>query len=237
MRLLLISNSTNTGEEYLGHPRVQIREFLGETKLECLFIPYAGVTVSFNNYANLVRNRFREIGHDIISIHIFPDPVVAVKQASAIVVGGGNTFRLLSMLYENKLLEAIRERVMAGIPYIGWSAGANLACPTIMTTNDMPITEPHSFSALNQIPFQINPHYLDAHPEGHAGETRAMRIEEFITLHPQIYVAGLREGTMFRIENKKINLQGPRSVRIFRKNMEPLELSAQDDLSILMENE
>lgn len=237
MKLLLISNSTNAGEGYLNHPKTQIKEFLGGSKVTCLFIPYAGVSISFNDYAVLVAGKFREMGHDLVSIHTCKDPLMAVKQAQIIVVGGGNTFRLLSLIYENKLIEMIRNRVLAGIPYIGWSAGANLACPSIMTTNDMPIVEPVSLRSLNLIPFQINPHYLDANPEGHAGETREMRIKEFIALHPETYVVGLREGTMFYIENNKIKLSGPRTVRIFKNGIEPFELTAQDDFSFLMGNE
>ena len=112
-----------------------------------------------------------------------------------------------------------RKRVFDGTPYIGWSAGSNVACPTIMTTNDMPVVEPDSFNAFNLIPFQINPHYLDANPAGHAGETREQRIEEFIEVNPDVYVVGLREGTMLLVENRKMNLIGPRKARIFRKGI------------------
>ena len=120
------------------------------------------------------------------------------------------------------------------MPYIGWSAGSNVACPTIMTTNDMPVVEPDSFSSFNLIPFQINPHYLDANPAGHAGETREQRIEEFIEANPDVYVVGLREGTMLLAEKKKLNLIGPRPARIFRKGMAPKEVSTGDNLSFLL---
>ena len=234
MKLLLISNSTNAGEPYLDYPKFRIKEFLGDKHIKALFIPYAAVTFSFDDYEKKVQERFREIGHDIISIHRFPDPVSAIDKASAIVVGGGNTWKLLKMIRDNNLIEIIREKVLGGTPYIGWSAGSNMACPTIMTTNDMPIVEPDSFRAFNLIPFQINPHYLDANPSGHAGETREQRIEEFIVANPHLFVAGLREGTMIIRENEKITLSGPRRIRIFRQGTSPVELTSEDDLSFLL---
>jgi dipeptidase E len=233
MRLLLISNSTNPGEQYLDYPKHRIKEFLGDKHVKALFIPYAAVTFTYDDYELKVRDRFREIGHDVISIHHYTDPVSAVQKASAIVVGGGNTWTLLKLLRDNKLIEPVRKKVLAGTPYIGWSAGSNVACPTLRTTNDMPVVQPSSFRAFNLIPFQINPHFLDANPEGHAGETREQRIEEFIEVNPDLWVAGLREGTMFIIEGADIRLSGPRKARIFRKDHEPLELGEGDDFSFL----
>ncbi|MCE5346045.1 MAG: dipeptidase PepE [Bacteroidales bacterium] len=234
MRLLLISNSTNPGEPYLDYPKNKIKDFLGNQPVKALFIPYAAVTFSFDSYEKKVSERFREVGHDIISIHHFDDPVAAMKEASAIVVGGGNTWKLLKMIRENNLIDIVREKVMSGTPYIGWSAGSNVACPTLKTTNDMPVVEPDSFGAFNLIPFQINPHYLDANPAGHAGETREQRIEEFIEANPGIFVAGLREGTILILENEILRLDGPRKVRIFKKGAAPFELSSTDDLSFLL---
>jgi len=234
MRLLLISNSTNPGEPYLDYPKNNIKSFLGNKQVKSLFIPFAAVTFSFDAYEEKVSERFREIGYEIVSVHRFSDPVAAVKEASAIVVGGGNTWKLLKMIRDNKLIEAIRQKVISGTPYIGWSAGSNMACPTIRTTNDMPVVEPDSFSAFNLIPFQINPHYLDANPVGHAGETREQRIEEFIEANPGIYVAGLREGCMLLRENLKLNLIGTRSMRLFKKGTVPVELTSNDDLSFLL---
>jgi dipeptidase E len=155
MRLLLISNSTNPGEKYLDYPKLNIKEFLGNQPVVALFIPYAAVTFSYDDYEKKVAERFRELGHDIISIHRFSDPVKAVKEANTIVVGGGNTWKLLKLIRDNKLIEAVREKVLSGTPYIGWSAGSNLACPTIRTTNDMPVAEPDSFSSFNLVPFQM----------------------------------------------------------------------------------
>jgi dipeptidase E len=234
MRLLLISNSTNPGEPYLGYPKNNIREFLGNKPVKALFIPYAAVTFPFDEYEEKVSERFREVGHEIVSIHHFDDPVAAVRQAEAIVVGGGNTWQLLKMVRDNHLISIVRQKVIEGTPYIGWSAGSNMACPTIRTTNDMPIVQPDSFEAFNLIPFQINPHYLDANPAGHAGETREQRIMEFIEANPDIYVAGLREGTMLLREQEMIILTGPAKVRIFKKGLLPAECSATDDLSFLL---
>jgi dipeptidase E len=234
MRLLLISNSTNPGEPYLDYPKNNIRTFLGPEPVKALFIPYAAVTFSFDAYEEKVSERFREIGHSLISIHRFIDPVAAVKDASALVVGGGNTWKLLKMIRDNNLIDIVRKKVLDGTPYIGWSAGSNVACPTIKTTNDMPVVEPDSFVAFNLIPFQINPHYLDANPAGHAGETREQRIEEFIEANPGVYVTGLREGTMLVREEEKISLSGPRNIRIFRKGIGPVEMGPGDDLSFLL---
>lgn len=234
MRLLLISNSTNPGEPYLDYPKNNIKEFLGEKPVKALFIPYAAVTFSYDIYETKVQERFNEIGHDVVSIHHFDNPVRAVKTADAIVVGGGNTWKLLKTIRDKKLIDPVREKVLSGTPYIGWSAGSNMACPTIRTTNDMPIVEPDAFSAFGLIPFQINPHYLDANPAGHAGETREQRIEEFIEANPDLFVVGLREGTMLLIQNKTIRLVGPRKTRIFKKGTVPAELDTDGDLSFLL---
>lgn len=234
MRLLLISNSTMAGEQYLDYPKQNIKDFLGDKKVKALFIPFAAVTFSFDEYEKKVKSRFNEIGHDIESIHHFENMKTAVENAQAIVIGGGNTWQLLKIMQEKNLLQAISEKVKAGTPYIGWSAGSNVTCPTIKTTNDMPIVEPSNFNALNLIPFQINPHYLDSNPDGHGGETREDRIMEFIEANKNIFVAGLREGTMFRIENDEIKLIGNRNCRIFKYNQNPYELSNSKDFNFLL---
>lgn len=234
MRLLLISNSTNPGEPYLDYPKYNIKEFLGENPVEALFIPYAAVTFSYDEYEAKVNNRFAEIGHKVKSIHHFSDPKQAVKDAKAIVVGGGNTWKLVRTMHDNGIIELIKEKVQAGAPYIGWSAGSNVACPTLRTTNDMPIIDPQGFDVINLVPFQINPHYLDVHPEGHGGETREDRINEFITENKDINVVGLREGTLLNLEGNKLKLIGNKTARLFRFGQEPKELSADDDLSFLM---
>lgn len=231
MRLLLISNSTNPGEPYLDYPKYNIRDFLGEQSLNCIFLPYAGVTINFDDYEERVKERFAEVGHRITSIHHTSDPVTAVKEADAIVVGGGNTFQLIKMIQENGLIETVRERVFSGIPYVGWSAGSNVTCPSIRTTNDMPILEPEGFHAFNLVPFQINPHYTDLNPPGHAGETREDRIMEYLAANPADTVLGLREGCMFTVEGSMMKLIGERPVRLFRHNETPVELDNKHDFS------
>ena len=234
MKLLLISNSTMQGEPYLEYPKYEIQKFLGDKPVSAVFIPYAAVTFSFDLYCEKVEERFAEVGHHVVGIHTFADPVKAIKEAESIVVGGGNTWQLVRMLHDQKLMNTIREKVFNGIPYIGWSAGSNVACPTLRTTNDMPIIDPKGFGCTGLIPFQINPHYLDANPDGHGGETREQRIEEFLEINPDLYVAGLREGTMFKLENDTLQLIGNRQCRIFKKGQKPVELSAGDDFNFLL---
>ncbi len=233
MKLLLISNSTMPGESYLDYPKHEIKKFIGNQPIRALFIPYAAVTFSFDLYEQKVAERFAELGFQVKSIHHFNDPVQAVNEAEVIVVGGGNTWQLVRMLHDNKLMRSIYEKVLGGTPYIGWSAGSNVACPTLRTTNDMPVIDPKGFDTIGLVPFQINPHYLDANPEGHGGETREQRIEEFLEINPEVYVVGLREGTMLRMDDHKIRLIGARTARIFRKGNAPLELSRDEDFSFL----
>jgi len=233
MKLLLISNSTNAGEAYLEHPKQKIHEFLGEKPVRALFIPYAAVTFSFDAYEEKVRQRFSEIGHEVESTHHYQDPIQAVKAAEAVVIGGGNTWQLLKMMQDYGLIDPIREKVQGGTPYIGWSAGSNVACPTIRTTNDMPILQPAGFQAMDLVPFQINPHYLDANPDGHAGETREARIEEFIEVNTDVYVVGLREGTLLWINDRDLELIGPRPARIFKKGIKAWEVKPGEDLRFL----
>ncbi len=234
MRLLLISNSTNAGEAYLGYPMPYIKDFLGEKKLNAVFLPYAGVTISYDDYFRKVEERFHAVGQKIHSIHHFQDPVTAIMEAEVIVVGGGNTFQLIKMIRDNGLIEPVRKKVAAGTPYIGWSAGSNVACPSIKTTNDMPVTEPDSFEAFRLVPFQINPHYLDKNPDGHAGETREDRINEFLEVNKEISVVGLREGCILQVEDKHIRHIGNRSARIFRYGETPEEWNSEKDFSVLL---
>jgi dipeptidase E len=235
MRLLLFSNSTNAGEEYLSYTVPYINQFLRDSNKRALFIPFAGISLAFDAYFKRVNDALSETGLEMISLHNQPDMKQAVMKAELFVVGGGNTFSLLKSLQENKILDLIRERVLQGIDYIGWSAGANLACPTIRTTNDMPIVEPENFNALNLIPFQINPHYTDFKQPGHAGETREMRIEEFLLANQNMLVAGLREGTLFNIEKQRIKLLGYRPCRIFKYGRTALEMNPGDNFDFLMQ--
>ena len=235
MRLLLISNSTNPGENYLDYPKNNIKDFLGEKSKNAIFIPYAAVTFSFEEYEKKVNDRFAEIGNQVTSIHRFINPIEAIENSDAIVVGGGNTWQLVKMLQEKGLMKVIRKKVKQGTPYIGWSAGSNIACPSLKTTNDMPIVEPIKFKTLKLLPFQINPHYLDDNPANHGGETREMRIKEFIEVNRETHVVGLREGTMLLLENDDLALIGKRKARIFKYGQEPMELSDEDDFNFLLQ--
>lgn len=233
-KLLLLSNSTNAGEGWLEFAEKPIQGFLGKTVKTVLFIPYAGVTFSFDAYADRTAEKFQALGYELTSLHRTDNPKDAVKSAEAIVVGGGNTFHLVDHLHKAGVMAEVRERVNAGVPYIGWSAGANVACPTMMTTNDMPIVQPPDFGTFNLIPFQINPHYLDANPEGHRGETRAQRILEFIEVNREVFVVGLREGTLLRLQNNHLDLVGDKTVRIFKYGIEPYEVDANFSLDFLL---
>jgi len=218
--LLLISNSTNYGSKYLDHCESALRAILGGTG-RVLFVPYA--LADWDGYAGRVGDRLRRMGVEVESIHDAGDEVAAVRRARALFVGGGNTFRLLDRLYRLSLLDVIRERVRAGIPYVGSSAGSNVAGPTIKTTNDMPIVQPPDFGALGLVPFNINPHYLDPDPASrHMGETREQRIREFHEENDETVVA-LREGSMLRVTGTEARLAGPAGARVFVRNREPKE--------------
>jgi dipeptidase E len=230
-RVLLISNSTLHGSGYLDHAESEIRDFLGGRK-RVLFIPFA--LYDRDAYAATARERFAKMGYEMNSVHDAVDPLRAVADTEAIFVGGGNTFRLLKTLYDRELLEPIRQRVAGGMPYIGSSAGSNIAAPTIKTTNDMPIVQPPSFDALGLVSFQINPHYLDPDPDSkHMGETREKRIQEFLEEN-DTPVLGLREGAIARCENGRITLKGSTGARIFRRALDPIETLPGDELNDLL---
>ena len=233
MNLLLISNSTNAGEEYLKYPIAEIAKTLKGVS-EVVFIPYAAVTFSYDEYEAKVQARFNEIGIKVRSIHHALNKRNFLRNAEAVVIGGGNTFALLKRMQEEDLLDVIHRRVKGGMPYVGWSAGSNVTCPTICTTNDMPIVQPESFRAIGLVSFQINPHYLDANPEGHAGETREQRILEYLEANRSRYVVGLREGCMLRIDDNGIELIGSRPMRIFKKGQPTYEVNPGDDISFLL---
>ena len=236
MRLLLLSNSQREDLGYLEHAQGFLREFLARLPSEVMFIPYAAVTKRYDDYVAQVQSAFGALGIRVRGLHADVDPVEAVRKAPVIVVGGGNTWKLLREVRSQQLLPAIRDRVAAGVPYIGWSAGSNLAGPTIMTTNDMPICDPGGFDALGLVPFQVNPHYLHGNPPGFKGETREERITEFGVLQPRVWVAGLREGTGLRIEDGSARLVGDVQCRVFRHGEAPRELDASDNFDFLLES-
>ena len=222
MRLLLISNSTLFGGGYLDHCAAAIERFLRPGVSRVLFVPYA--LFDPDAYASRARERFARMGFELDSVHDASGrPAMAVERAEAIFVGGGNTFRLLDALWRNDLIGPIARRVRAGMPYIGSSAGSNVACVTIKTTNDMPIVQPPTFDALNLVPFNINPHYLDPMPGStHMGETREERIAQFHeeNLPP---VVGLREGAWLLVDDRGVTLQGQTGARLFRRGQPPEE--------------
>ena len=226
-RILLISNSTLYGSGYLDHAESEIRDFLGNVG-RVLFVPYA--LFDRDDYAAQAGERFQRMDYQLASIHTANHPKHAVQEAEAVFIGGGNTFRLLKALYDNDVLAAIRERVNRGMPYIGSSAGANVAGPTIKTTKDMPIVQPPSFDALGIVPFQISPHFQDPDPNSkHMGETQEDRIRQFLEEN-DTPVFGLREGAMVRVENGTMRLKGSFGARIFRKGLEPVETLPGDRL-------
>lgn len=242
MKLLLISNSTNAGEEYLSWPRQFIAEFTKKYHIKkVLFVPFAGVNLSneslaasYDEYERKVKQVFDQMGIGLSSIHHHDDPKAAIEQAECVVVGGGNTFHLVGKMQETGIMQAIQKRAKKGMPFIGWSAGSNVACPTLCTTNDMPIYQPKSFDCMGLVPFQINPHYIEVNPVGHGGETRQQRIEEFLTINKEITVVGLRESSLLEMENDKLVLKGSKDMRVFRCGQTPKEIVSGTDVSFLL---
>ena len=231
LRILLVSNSTLHRRGYLDHVEDELRDFLGSAR-RVLFFPYA--LLDRDGYAAKATARFAAMGFEMKSVHNASDPAEAVANADAIFIGGGNTFRLLKAMQDLALLDPIRQRVRAGAPYIGSSAGSNVAGPTIRTTNDMPILQPRSFDALGLVPFQLNPHYQDPDPTStHMGETREERILQFLEEN-ETPVLGLREGAWVRIENQSVMLRGANGARIFRRGEKPVEAVTGDELSDLV---
>lgn len=212
MRLLLLSNSRNPGGGWLDHAEAEIRDFFGppgtKARLPLVFFPFAAVTVGFDAYTGMARKRLRRMGYAVVGAHRL-EPVAA-RTAAGFVAGGGNTFRLLHEMQRRGWLPAVTRAIRTGTPYAGWSAGSNLACPTIRTTNDMPVIEPASLAAMGLVPFQLNPHYTGRTLAGHGGESRDQRLAEFQILNPGVKVLGLREGSLLRLEGRTLALRlGP----------------------------
>lgn len=219
IKLLLLSSSKVANGAYLQEAKPLLKKLLGHQKQTIAFIPFADVSKNYNAYTNKLREAFIDLPYRIQTV-VPQTAKETLKNASAIMVGGGNTFQLLQQLQQSKLLPVIKKAVLGGKPYIGWSAGANIAGPSIKTTNDMPVIAPLSFNALHFIPFQINPHYNNSLPPGHNGETRDMRLTEFLVLHRQKKIIGLPEGTALYIESGKIKLCGNTAAFLFTLNAE-----------------
>lgn len=214
MELLLLSNSRNTGGEYLAHALDAFADLLGPRR-RAWFVPFAGVTVGWDAYTATVQAALAPLGVEVTGAHGGASP----EGFEVMLVGGGNTFHLLRECRRRGLLAPMRRLARAGTPYAGWSAGANLTCPTIRTTNDMPIVDPGGLDALGLIGFQINPHFTNALPPGHQGETREQRLLEFVTANPDVQVLGVPEGDWVRVRGDRLALDGPRDAVWVRHGM------------------
>lgn len=232
-KLIIASTSTIHGGAYLDYLLPTLKEhFAGCSTL--LFVPYARPGgISHDDYTKRVADTFATLNIIVKGVHEFDDPVEAVANAEAIFTGGGNTFLLVTQLYNNNVMSAIQEAVKKGTPYLGSSAGSNICGLTMQTTNDMPIIYPPSFNTLALVPFNLNPHYLDP-IEGstHMGETRETRINEFHKINPQP-VLGLREGSWLEVHGEKTTLKGDLHARLFCQGMDAREIKTGTDLSWL----
>jgi dipeptidase E len=230
-RILLISNSTVYGRSYLDHVEEQIKDFLGDAR-KILFFPFA--LYDRDEYAAKAKARFDGMGYSVESAHIAKDLHQAIEQSDAIFIGGGNTFRLLKALQDLELIDPIRRKVKGGAPYIGSSAGSNVAGPTIKTTKDMPIVQPRSFHSLRLVPFQISPHFQDPDPNStHMGETQEERILQFLEEN-ETPVVGMREGAWLLIENESVTLKGNNGARIFRRREAAVEAKTGEEIASLV---
>ncbi|TCP97653.1 dipeptidase E [Cricetibacter osteomyelitidis] len=220
-KMLLMSGSKYKDTGYLVHTIPWLQQFLADYQGKRMaFIPYAGVRRSYDEYEKNVQEALSCLNMEIISVHHGKRHWDIIEQADVIAVGGGNTFCLLKQLYEHQLLEPIQEKVNAGTPYFGWSAGANIAGSSIMTTNDMPITYPPSFNALNLFPHQINPHFISGKMQGHNGESREERLTEFLIVNPTALVYALPEGTALHIIGEQATILGEQDILRFSENMQ-----------------
>lgn len=229
--LLLLSNSTQHGRGYLAHALDTVTGFLPD-RARLAFVPYA--LADHDAYTAKVRSALAPCGIDVHGVHEGGDPLSQLARADAVFVGGGNSFRLLSSLYRTGLRDALISAAREGLPYMGASAGTNMAAPTLRTTNDMPIVQPPSFECLGLVPFQINPHYLDPDPAStHKGETREERLTEFLEEN-DVPVLGLREGSWLRVHEDRATIGGELPARLFTRTARPRELTTGSDVSELL---
>lgn len=224
-KVLMLSSSREGNEPYLYHAKKMMQAHLNGID-QVLFIPFAGVTLDWDAYTAKVKEALPEV--TVTGIHQHKNAQEAVNNAKAILVGGGNTFNLLNEIYRQDLFKAIEQRVIAGIPYIGWSAGSNLCGLSIKTSNDMPIIQPHSFTSFGFINAQINPHYTDYVAPSHNGETRDQRIAEFCALYPEVSVIGIREGSALLRNNNKLTLIGDQDAVVFTGKQRNIILAGSD---------
>lgn len=232
-KVILASTSTLYNGSYLEYLLPTLVTHFTNVKT-LLFIPYAQPNgISYEDYTTKVSEAFSKINITVKGIHEFESPIEAIKNAEGIFTGGGNTFLLVSKLYEHNLISVLKEVVENGTPYLGTSAGSNIGGKTINNTNDMPIVLPPSFNALGFINFNLNPHYLDP-IEGstHMGETRETRINEFHKVS-NIPVLGLREGSWLEIYDANVIIRGELTARMFRKDEFAVELAPGENLNFL----
>ena len=230
---IIASTSTLHGGDYLDYLLSELQIHFKDCKT-LLFIPYARPGgISHNEYTEKVRSAFAKININVKGIHEFENPTNAIETAEGIFTGGGNTFLLVTALYQFKIMDVLAETLKKGTPYLGTSAGSNICGLTMQTTNDMPIIYPPSFQTLGLLPFNLNPHYLDPDLQSkHMGETRETRIKEFHQFNT-LPVLGLREGSWLDVKGNQITLKGNLSARLFRQNQIPEELESGSDLSLL----
>jgi len=231
--LIIASTSTLHAGDYLEYLLPELSIHFKDCKT-LVFVPFARPGgISHDDYTAKVATAFNTIGIAVKGVHEFENPVKAIQNAEGIFTGGGNTFLLVSKLYELGLMTVLADAVKGGIPYLGTSAGSNITGLTMQTTNDMPIIYPPSFKTLGLIPFNLNPHYLDPDTNStHMGETRETRIKEFHQFNT-IPVLGLREGSWLDVKGDKVTLKGALPARLFRQNQMPEELATGSDLSFL----
>lgn len=237
-RILAFSSSRAGNDAFLESALPEIRNFLGDGSFNIAFIPFASVKNDHVDYGSMVQDTLG--GRFVIHTLFAANAKKFIEIADVILVGGGNTFKLLHDVYQLKLLDVLRDKVNNGFPYIGWSAGSNILCPTIGTINDMPIIEPQSFKALDLLPFQINPHYTNVKPEGHHGETRDQRLEEFAQVNPGVPVIGLAEGTALKLDNQVLTYIGTQPAIMLCQDKNQLQAARTlilpgDDLSFLID--
>jgi len=232
-KLIIASTSTVHGGSYLDYLLPTLENHFKDCS-EILFIPYARPGgISHDDYTTNVRLAFAKINIAVKGLHEFENPTEAIQNAQGIFTGGGNTFLLVTQLYENKVMELLAKTVEKGTPYLGSSAGSNITGLTMQTTNDMPIIYPPSFKTLGLIPFNLNPHYLDPDMNSkHMGETRETRIKEFHAFNTTP-VLGLREGSWLEVTGEKIILKGSLTARLFQQHQSPEELAPESDLAYL----
>lgn len=237
MKVLALSSSRVGNGGFLEHAIPLIHDFIEDNKMSIAFIPFASVRLDYTAYGTMVKEAMASLPYSIKTVTPANAKSV-IEKADVIMVGGGNTFKLLHDIYDHDLYELVQGKVKNGTPYIGWSAGANITGRTISTTNDMPIIQPKSFIAFGFFPFQINPHYINQTVEGHNGETRDQRLEEFVVLNPGIPVIGLPEGIALQLSGSALNFIGDKECVLFQSdaNNHPQKrtIAKEEDLSSLL---